>query len=270
MPKLVDIGANLTHASFDHDLESVIARARDVGVERMVVTGADPRHSHAARALAANHPGILYATAGVHPHHAAEFSERTRDDLSALLDTPEVVAAGECGLDYFRDFAPRPAQRHAFEAQVALAVEQRKPLFVHEREAHDDLLTVLDGFGTSLPPLVVHCFTGTAAELDAYLERGFHIGITGWICDERRGRHLPALVARIPAGLLMLETDAPYLLPRDLIPRPRTRRNEPAMLVHVAHAVARAREEPMEETAAHTTATALAFFRLATGPHPLQ
>lgn len=259
-PALVDIGANLTHDSFDADRGEVLARARAAGVTRMIVIGADPAHSRAAAALAEAHPGVLYATAGVHPHHANEFTPDTAGELSRLLARPGVVAAGECGLDYFRDFSPRPAQREAFAAQVALAIESGKPLFLHQRDAHEDLLGVLDDFAGKLPPAVLHCFTGTATELDAYLERGFYIGITGWICDERRGRHLPGLVARVPAGRLMLETDAPYLLPRDLAPRPATRRNEPRWLPHIAAAVARARGETLEETAAHTTAAAAVEF----------
>ncbi|MGH8224551.1 MAG: TatD family hydrolase [Gammaproteobacteria bacterium] len=261
-PAFIDIGANLTHDSFDADREEVIACAHDAGVARMIVTGADPLHSRAALALAEKYPGVLYATAGVHPHHADEFTAGTVHELSRLLARPEVVAAGECGLDYFRDLSPRPAQRAAFGAQIALAIEHGKPLFLHQRDAHEDFLAVLDDCANKLPTTVVHCFTDTAAELDAYLERGFYIGITGWICDERRGHHLLDLVARIPAGRLMLETDAPYLLPRDLEPRPATRRNEPQWLPHIAATVARARGETLEETAAHTTAAAVLFFGL--------
>ncbi|MGH8427554.1 MAG: TatD family hydrolase [Gammaproteobacteria bacterium] len=261
-PEYIDIGANLTHDSFDHDRDAVIERARTVGVTRMIVTGADLPLSHAAIALAGEHPGLLYATAGVHPHQAAGFSAATARNIEALIERPEVVAAGECGLDYFRDFSPRSAQHEAFAAQIELATKHTKPLFLHQREAHDDWLAILDEFGPRLPRAVVHCFTGTAAELDACLERGFYIGITGWICDERRGRHLLDLVARIPAGRLMLETDSPYLLPRDLEPRPASRRNEPCWLPHIARTVANARGETPEETAAHTTAAAVAFFGL--------
>ncbi|HEX5313950.1 MAG TPA: TatD family hydrolase [Gammaproteobacteria bacterium] len=262
MQSWIDIGANLTHESFELDREAVIERAGAAGVTRMIVTGADVAHSRAAVALARGYPGKLYATAGVHPHAAAGFSPETSAALRGLLAEPQVVAAGECGLDYFRDLAPRPAQREAFAAQIALAIECGKPLFLHQRDAHADWLAILDEFGSRLPAAVIHCFTGNAAELDDCLERGFHVGITGWICDERRGRHLAELLARIPPGRLMLETDAPYLLPRDLHPRPRTRRNEPQWLPHVARAVAAARRETIDELAAHTTASAVAFFGL--------
>ena len=259
---LIDIGANLTHDSFDADRAEVIERARQAGVGHMVVTGADVEHSRAAIELAAHWPEVLSATAGVHPHHAGDFDTHTEAELDLLLDQPGVVAAGECGLDYFRDFSPRDAQRRAFVAQIELGIRHGLPLFLHQRDAHEDFIAILDDYAERLPSTVVHCFTGAAEELDHYLERGFYVGITGWICDERRGRHLLDLVERIPAGRLMLETDAPYLLPRDLKPRPRTRRNEPMWLAHIAEVVAGARGETMERLAEHTTAAARTFFRL--------
>lgn len=260
--QMIDIGANLTHDSFDADRASVIERARSAGVVRMIVTGADVEHSRAAITLAAQWPEVLNATVGVHPHHASDFDAGTEATLDTLLASPGVVAAGECGLDYFRDFSPREAQRTVFAAQIRLAMAHGLPLFLHQRDAHDDFIAVLDEFKGELPPAVVHCFTGNANELEHYLERGFYIGVTGWICDERRGRHLLEVVPRIPAGRLMLETDAPYLLPRDLKPRPKTRRNEPMWLPHIAAVVARARNETPEALSAHTLAATRTFFRL--------
>jgi TatD DNase family protein len=176
-----------------------------------------------------------------------------------------VRAAGETGLDHYRDYAPHRAQIHAFERQLDLALDCGKPLFLHQRDAHADFIACLDrAFGSGPRPIevVVHCFTGTDAELDDCLARDFHIGITGWICDERRGLHLRELVGRIPADRLMLETDAPYLLPRDLVPKPPHRRNEPMHLAHICAAVAAARGEPAAITAANATATARRFFGL--------
>lgn len=260
--EFIDIGANLTHDSFDADREAVMSRAREAGVSRMIVTGADVEHSRAAIELAALRPDVLSATVGVHPHQAAGFDAGIEAALDAMLTKPGVVSAGECGLDYFRDFSPRDAQRTAFEAQIRLAIAHGLPLFLHQRDAHDDFIAILDAFSGRLPPTVVHCFTGEALELEHYLERGFYIGVTGWICDERRGRHLLDVVADIPAGKLMLETDAPYLLPRDLKPRPGTRRNEPMWLPHIASVVARARGESIESVAEHTSAAARRFFHL--------
>jgi len=262
---LIDIGANLAHDSFDADRDVVIARAQAAGVGQLIVTGATLAASQAAIALARARPGVLYATAGVHPHHAAELGPGELPRLRALLADPAVVAAGECGLDYFRNFSPAAAQRQAFALQLQLASECGRPLFLHQRDAHADFMAALREHGARLRG-VAHCFTGEAAELEDYLELGLHIGITGWICDERRGRHLLGLVARIPAGRLLLETDAPYLLPRDLVPRPASRRNEPCYLPHIAATVARARGESIEACLAHVATATRALFGLALPP----
>jgi TatD DNase family protein len=260
--QLIDIGANLTHDSFDRDRDAVLARACEAGIVQMVITGASREHSPKALELAQAHPGFLFATAGVHPHHAVEYTAECDAEMRALLAHDEVVAVGECGLDYFRDFSPRPAQRRAFEQQLQVAVDTRKPLFLHQRDAHEDFLAIMRNFEGRLGPAVVHCFTGTREEAFAYLDRDWHIGITGWLCDERRGQHLRELVPHIPANRLMIETDAPYLLPRTLKPMPKDRRNEPAFLAHIVEELARDRGESVETAAANSTATARGFFRL--------
>jgi TatD DNase family protein len=260
---LIDIGINLTHDSYDNDRPAVLERAAAAGVVQMVVTGASGESSRKALALAREHPGRLFATAGVHPHHATELTGELAEELEALARHAEVVAVGECGLDYFRDYSPRDVQRAAFARQLEIAARVAKPVFLHQRDAHDDFLAILREHSHGLAAGgVAHCFTGGERELEAYLELGLFIGITGWICDERRGRHLLELVKRIPAERLMIETDGPYLLPRDLEPKPATRRNEPAYLAHIAATVARARGEPVEALARATTATARRFFRL--------
>ena len=259
---LIDIGANLTHDSFDHDRDAVLQRARDAGIAQLVVTGASREHSPRALALARAHPGTLFATAGVHPHHATEYTAECDAEMRALLAQPEVVAVGECGLDYFRDFSPRHAQRRAFELQLEIAADCGKPLFLHQRDAHRDFVDVMKGFEGRIGPAVVHCFTGTREELFECLDNDWHIGITGWLCDERRGLHLRELVKSIPADRLMIETDAPYLLPRTVKPAPSHRRNEPMYLAHIVEELARDRGETVEATAAATTAAARAFFRL--------
>lgn len=259
---LIDIGANLTHDSFDHDRDAVLARAREAGVVQMVITGASREHSPLALKLAKQHPGELFATAGVHPHHASEYTAECDAEIRELHTHAEVVAVGECGLDYFRDFSPRPAQRRAFEMQLQIAAETHKPLFLHQRDAHADFMSMMHNFDGRLGPAVVHCFTGTREEMFDYLDRDWHIGITGWLCDERRGQHLRELVRHIPANRLMIETDAPYLLPRTIKPAPSHRRNEPMFLAHIVEELARDRGEDVATTAALTTATARAFFRL--------
>ena len=260
--QLVDIGANLTHESFRADFDAVLDRARAHGVAQIVVTGASAGGSRSALELARAAPGFLFATAGVHPHHAHEYDDATDALLRELAAAPEVPAIGETGLDYFRNFSPHAAQVAELERQLAIAVDTGKPLFLHQRDAHADFIACLDKVRDRIGAAVVHCFTGERDELIAYLDRGFHIGVTGWICDERRGQHLRELVKLIPADRLMIETDAPYLLPRDLKPKPSHRRNEPMHLAHICEAVAAARGESVESTAAATAATARAFFGL--------
>jgi TatD DNase family protein len=259
---LIDIGVNLTHSSFQSDLDAVLARARDNGITQLIVTGADAQGSRDALTLARKHPSRLYATAGVHPHHAKDFHGETEALLSELQSQKEVVAVGETGLDYNRNFSPREAQLFAFERQLGLAIACGKPLFLHQRDAHADLLSCLDNVRDRISRAVVHCFTGEKKELFDYLDRDFYIGITGWICDERRGVHLRELVKSIPEDRLMLETDAPYLLPRDLKPMPSHRRNEPMYLPHICAEVARNRNEESDITAANATRAARKFFAI--------
>jgi TatD DNase family protein len=258
---LIDIGINLAHDSYDADRDAVLARAAQAGVVQLIVTGSSLASTRGAIALARAHPGRLFATAGVHPHHARELGGDELAQLGELARAPEVVAVGECGLDYYRNFSPPESQRQAFRAQLALARELGKPVFLHQRDAHEDFVAILAEQAREWHG-VAHCFTGAAHELAAYLALGLAIGITGWICDERRGAHLAALMPQIPAERLLLETDGPYLLPRTLKPRPASRRNEPAYLVEVAQAVARARGEPLEQLAASSTRAARALFAL--------
>ena len=259
---LIDIGLNLAHDSFDADRNAVLARAAAASVVQMIITGSSIVSTQAAVRLAQAHPGRLFATAGLHPHIAKEWSTESAGVLRVLAQAPEVVAVGECGLDYHRNLSPHDAQREAFHRQLELAAQTGKPVFLHQRNAHADFLAILREHRPTLPDAVAHCFTGTAAELDSYLDMQLHIGITGWICDERRGAHLVPLMRSIPARQLMLETDAPYLMPRDLRPKPVSRRNEPAYLPHIAAAVARARGESFETVARDTTENARRFFRL--------
>lgn len=263
--QLIDIGANLTHDSFDRDRDEVIQRARDSGVYRMILTGASAQGSQDAAALAISYPGSTFATAGIHPHHATEYSNDVHQLLQSLTKRKNVVAVGECGLDYFRNFSPRDAQRDAFKRQLDLAADTGLPLFLHQRDAHEDFVEILEPRLDNLSQAVAHCFTGTEEQLRKYIAMDLHIGITGWICDERRGTHLKEIVHLIPDDRLMLETDAPYLLPRTLSPKPPSRRNEPSFLTEVLRVVADARGQSTEEVAALTTANANRFFDLPDG-----
>jgi TatD DNase family protein len=262
MAGLIDIGVNLCDKSFAKDLPEVIRNAADAGVGRMVVTGTTVKGSEASANLAAKHPGALWSTAGIHPHHAVDFDEQALATLRKLAERPEVVAIGECGLDYNRNFSPPADQRRCFEAHVELAGELDMPLFLHERDARDDQLAILKRHRANFSKAVVHCFTGDEETLRAYIDLDLYIGITGWICDERRGLHLQKLVREIPLNRLMLETDAPYLMPRTIRPRPKSRRNVPAHLPYVLATVADCLALTEAEVMAATTATAIEFFGL--------
>lgn len=259
---LVDIGANLSHESFAKDIDAVLDHARAAGVTQIVVTGASEQGSVDALQLARRWPRFLYATAGLHPHHAADYTSDVHATFKALHAAPEVVAVGETGLDYFRDLSPRPTQQFAFEQQLELAMACGKPVFLHQRDAHDDFHAIVRSVRDRLGPCVVHCFTADKRALYDYLDLDCHIGITGWICDERRGRELLELVREIPRDRLMIETDAPYLLPRTIRPKPKTHRNEPRYLPFVLAAVAMARGDDVNDLAHSTSAVAREFFRI--------
>lgn len=262
--QLIDIGVNLTHPSLAAQREAVLERAIAAGVVQMVLTGTSLDDSEAALRLCRelDDDSRLFSTAGVHPHEASQWNSASGAALRGLLKEDRVRAVGECGLDFNRDFSPRPQQEKAFEEQLALAVELQRPVFVHERDAGERLLAILREFRDRLPAAVIHCFTGERRTLYGYLDLDLHIGITGWICDERRGTHLQELVREIPRGRLMLESDAPYLLPRSLRPRPKHGHNEPAFLPEVLHCVALHRGESAAALAAHSSACARQFFGL--------
>ncbi len=259
-PPLADIGLNLAHDSFDHDRDHVVAAARASGVQYMVITGSTLDSSRAAIELARSVPDVFRATAGIHPHHAREFRDTDVPALRSLLLEPEVGAAGECGLDYFRNYSPHEDQERVFRLQLELAAATGRPVFLHQRDGHDAFTAILREYRPQLEAGVAHCFTGDERELRDYLDLDLSIGITGWICDERRGLHLRELVRLIPLDRLMLETDAPYLLPRDLRPKPSGRRNEPKYLPHILRTVAACRGDAPETLAAATTRNARAFF----------
>ncbi|MDR2447583.1 MAG: TatD family hydrolase [Treponema sp.] len=260
--RLIDIGVNLIHPSFDKDREQVLRDAEASGISPLVITGTNVEESKNARWYAASHntPAVkrCFSTAGVHPHDVKMCDENTIAELSELAQMPEVAAIGECGLDYNRDFSPRNEQRVWFERQVELAAALNMPLFLHERDAFDDFYAILKKYPA--PRKVAHCFTGGEKELDAYLSLGCYIGITGWICDERRGTDLLSLVKKIPSDRLLLETDAPYLLPRNIREKKRSGRNEPKNLTHIARYIADIVGKDPAVLAEETFSASLMFF----------
>ncbi|MDP0563576.1 MAG: TatD family hydrolase [Candidatus Endonucleobacter sp. (ex Gigantidas childressi)] len=258
---LVDIGANLTHPSFDSDRDVVVKRAQALGVKSLIFTGASVLGSKQALELATQYNNC-YSTVGVHPHDASNFGVNGYDELKSIITSSKVVAVGETGLDFNRDYSPRNIQEKVFIQQIELAIELRKPLFCHVRDASQQFLEIIKTYRHAIGQLVVHCFTGEKEELFKYLDMDLHIGITGWICDERRGLHLHPLVKNIPPNRLMIETDAPYLLPRTLSSKPKNRRNEPAFLGEIVKTLAEITKKDYNQVISETTATAKKFFNL--------
>jgi len=260
--KWIDIGINLTNKRFDKDRQQVIEAALEVGVGRMVITGTSVSESQRALEIALTMPQVLYSTAGCHPHDAKSLDKHGLETIEELVKNEQVVAIGECGLDFNRDFSPRATQIKAFKQQLELAVEIGKPVFLHERDAFDTQYQILKDYIPALKGAVSHCFTGERKHLEHYLELGLHIGITGWICDERRGIALFNMIEAIPDNRLMIETDGPYLTPRSLTPKPKGGRNEPKFLPHIAETVALARQQNLQYIADICYSNSCRFFGL--------
>lgn len=259
---LVDIGVNFFDKAFADDLDEVLERAQSAGVTGLLLTGTDLDNSERALKLANQHPHLLCSTAGVHPHSAADWTKNTAATLQGLLAEPTCVAVGETGLDFNRNFSTPKQQQLVFEEQLTLAAETGKPLFLHERDAGVKMLEMLHTWRDSINGAVVHCFTGEKKTLFGYLDLDLYIGITGWVCDERRGTHLWPLLPSIPQDRLLIETDSPWLLPRNLKPKPKKNRNEPAYLPWVLQQVAQLYALPAEEIATLTSANAQRLFNL--------
>jgi len=261
-PTLIDIAVNLSNGPLEHKVAQILDDAKALHVTRLIALGCSVQGSEVALSHAKAFPGQIYATAGIHPHDAKTFDQHSLTQLSNLAAEQEVVAIGECGLDFNRDFSPRPAQIKAFEAQLSLAAQLKMPVVMHQRDAHQKFIEILTKHRAALSNAVIHCFTGTKQELQDYLDLDLHIGVTGWICDERRGLELKAAVKYIPSDRLMLETDSPYLMPRDIRPKPKSRNNVPANLPHIAQAVANARQQSLDQLVNNCLNTTNNFFNL--------
>ena len=260
--KLIDIGVNLTNKRFDKDLPDVITNAEQAGLSALMITGTNLLESQAAIELAQTNPEFLFTTAGIHPHDANSFDKDSIETLKALAKNPQVKAIGECGLDFNRNYSTPAEQEIAFLEQLELAVELQLPVFMHERDANQRFIKLLKPYRSQLPNAVVHCFTGNIDDLHRCLDLDLHIGITGWICDERRGTELLELVKLIPDNRLMIETDAPYLLPRSMRPKPKSSRNEPKYLPYIAQAIALAREQSLDTLINNTHKNSQTFFNI--------
>ncbi|MGS0682750.1 TatD family hydrolase [Shewanella sp. 125m-7] len=262
MPQYMDIAVNLIGSSLENDIQGVIEDAVNQSVTSMVVIGSDLDESKHAIELCERFPKQLYSTAGVHPHHASEWQHNSADTIRMLAKSPCVVAVGECGLDYNRDFSPRDMQRNAFAKQLELAVELKMPVLMHERDAHQDFLAILKEYRADLPAALLHCFTGNMQSLEAYIEQDIYLGITGWVCDERRGQELASIVPYIPDNRILIETDSPYLLPRSMRPKPKSSKNEPKYLPYIAQYIADLKQQEIDTFAENTYRNSRQFFGL--------
>ncbi|KAI4490331.1 hypothetical protein M0802_010708 [Mischocyttarus mexicanus] len=282
---IVDVGANLTNKKYSRDLDSVIQRAKDAGVQKIMVTGASIRSSKEALRLTRIYPGTLYSTAGVHPHDAKSWENPdTLQELESIATNPECVAIGECGLDYNRDFSDPETQRNVFHKQVELACQLNKPLIIHERAAQADVLEVLSHYKNRLPPVLIHSFIGTAEEAQIYLDQGFYLGITGYLCKDKSDSGIRQLLeaGQAPLDKILVETDAPFMYPNTrasklpvrikdaLTERSMTflhryctfQRNEPCALPAIVEMVAAFMQTTPEEVALATAFNALKLFGL--------
>lgn len=253
---------NLTNSRFDKDVNDIILRAQEKNIEHLLVTGTNIAESHKALVLCNHHLDYLSCTAGVHPHDADNVSDDYLDILEALAKQPAVKAIGECGLDFNRNFSTPLNQRRVFKEQVELAQQLQLPLFLHQRDAFKDWFDILTPHIMHIPFMVSHCFTGTAEELRLCLEANMYIGITGWLCDERRGQDLRNIISQIPLNRLMIETDAPYLTPRTIRPKPKSSRNEPSYLPYIVQEIAKLTDYSEQEIIEQTTRNSKNVFGL--------
>jgi len=281
---IVDIGANLTNKKFSRDLDQVIQRARDAGVTKIMVTGTSMHTTKEALRLTRLYPNTLYSTAGIHPHDAKSWEEDTYRELEAVAQAGECVAVGECGLDFNRNFSPPEIQISVFEKQVELACKLGKPLFLHERDAHEDLVKILLKYKHRLPACVIHCFTGTKEQATKYLQLGCYIGLTGYLWKDKSENGVRKILEEgaIPLDKLLVETDSPFMYPNTrasklpqhikdcLTERSVTflqryctfQRNEPCSLPVTVEMIAAYIKKTPEEVALATTFNALKVFGL--------
>jgi len=263
---LIDIGVNLTNKRFDKDRDDLIHRAKNQGVEQLLITGTSVYESQQALALCQHYqqqfPNTLFTTAGVHPHDADGVSDDYLAQLMQLAKQPQVKAIGECGLDFNRNFSAPEQQLIVFKEQINLAAELNMPLFLHQRDAFSTWFAELKPFINRIPAMVAHCFTGNKKELEQCIAANMYIGITGWLCDERRGKELQEIVKLIPLNRLLLETDAPYLTPRTIRPRPKSSRNEPSYLPYIVQQIADITSIDPDEIACQTSINARKVFNL--------
>lgn len=236
-PSLIDIGANLTHPKLYDQLNKIVNNILSSETEIVIITSSNIEDTTIALDIISKYPEIFYTTIGYHPHNAKDFKIEHINKINKYSKNNKVIAIGECGLDYYREYSSVEQQIFCFENHLIIAKDNNMPIFLHERQAHGDFIALLKKYKHDIDKAVVHCFTGQKKELEAYLDLGCYIGITGWISDLDRGQHLHDLIKYIPKDKLMIETDSPYLIPKNL-PFKHDGVNQPSYLNYVAESIA--------------------------------
>ena len=238
MHEIADIACNFTSERFNKDLDDVIKRAIANKITKFGLICSRMSDLNKLLKIYKQYSKSMFYTIGVHPHHANEINDVYLKKLKNVITTYNPHAIGETGLDFFRNLSTYEQQICVFEEQIKIAIDTNKPLFLHQRDSHDDFIKILRKYSSDISKAVVHCFTGTQGQLDDYLELDCYIGITGWICDEKRNVELRKAIKKIPLEKLMIETDCPYLIPKNLVEKPKNNRNEPTNLNHIINEIA--------------------------------
>ena len=264
MHEISDIACNFTSERFDNDLGEVIDRAIANKITKFGLICSRLSDLDKLLVIYDRYPKNVFFTIGVHPHHANEINDEYLKKLKISISNNNPHAIGETGLDFFRNLSTYEEQIYAFEEQIKIAIDTNKPLFLHQRDSHEEFIKILRKYSSDINKTVVHCFTGTQAQLDDYLELDAYVGITGWICDEKRNIDLRKTIKNIPLSKLMIETDCPYLIPKDLPDKPKNNRNEPSNLNHIAREIAMLMEVDEEILRTKSFENTLNFFDIKT------
>ena len=261
MHEIADIACNFTSDRFDNDLDEVIDRAIANHITKFGLICSRLRDIDKLLEIYNRYSKDVFFTIGVHPHHANEINAEYLKKLKEVINNNNPHAIGETGLDFFRNLSTYEEQIFAFEEQIKIAIDTNKPLFLHQRDSHDDFIKILRKYSSDINKSVVHCFTGTKEQLNDYLELDCYIGVTGWICDAKRNVELRKTIKNIPLERLMIETDCPYLIPKNLEEKPKNSRNEPTYLNHIANEVAALMKKDINDIREKTYKTSLSFFK---------
>ena len=261
MHEIADIACNFTSDRFDNDLDEVINQAIVNNITKFGLICSRLSDIDKLLEIYNRYSKDMFFTIGVHPHHANEINEEYLKKLKEVINNNNPHAIGETGLDFFRNLSTYEEQIFAFEEQIKIAIDTNKPLFLHQRNSHDDFIKILRKYSSDINKSVVHCFTGTKEQLNDYLELDCYIGVTGWICDAKRNVELRKTIKNIPLERLMIETDCPYLIPKNLEEKPKNNRNEPTYLNHIANEIAALMKKDINDIREKTYKTSLSFFQ---------